>query len=254
MGAGAYPCPISPPKSLQCSLCDDGDTYTSIDELYDHSVVHLPKPSLVSLPIAAASHHPSRERSFRGCSHDGRGEETQADSSQVGGWRTWVSAAAQGNRSRSTRGRGRSHGPQKETHRLLQEHHEADGRHHQTVLEDRTDTRSLCRAIFDTVIMATEHDVVKSMGAQTHLHNEGVQAAGNGHTLGPLQIWAWGELIAGLQKQDAVVGAANAATLAGYLKQLDGLSMDTKCDHARFCIVDRTYQSEQARITLSVDR
>ena len=30
--------------------------------------------------------------------------------------------------------------------------------------------------------------------------------------------------------------------------------MDTKCDHARFCTVDRTYQSEQARITLSVDR
>ena len=32
------------------------------------------------------------------------------------------------------------------------------------------------------------------------------------------------------------------------------MSMDAKCDHARFCRVDRTYQSEQARITLSVDR
>ena len=32
------------------------------------------------------------------------------------------------------------------------------------------------------------------------------------------------------------------------------MSMDTKCDHARFCRVDRTYQSEQARITLAVDR
>ena len=49
-------------------------------------------------------------------------------------------------------------------------------------------------------------------------------------------------------------GAANAVTLTGYLRQLDGMSMDTKCDHARFCRVDRTYQSEQARITLSVDR
>ena len=39
----------------------------------------------------------------------------------------------------------------------------------------------------------------------------------------------------------------------GYLKQLD-TSMDTKCDHARFCRVGRTYQSEQARITLAVNR
>ena len=32
------------------------------------------------------------------------------------------------------------------------------------------------------------------------------------------------------------------------------MSMDAKCDHARFCRVDRKYQSEQSRITLSVDR
>ena len=55
--------------------------------------------------------------------------------------------------------------------------------------------------------------------------------------------------MAGLQKQATAVGAANAATLTGYLKQLDGTSMDTKCDHARFCRIDRTYQSEQARTT-----
>ena len=61
--AGAFPWPISPPKSLQCSLCDEGDTYTSIDDLYDHSVAaHLPKPSHVSLPIVTASHHASGAR------------------------------------------------------------------------------------------------------------------------------------------------------------------------------------------------
>ena len=78
------------------------------------------------------------------------------------------------------------------------------------------DTRSLCGAVFDTVIMPTQHNVVKSMREQTRLYNEGVQAAGKGHTLGPPQIWAWGGLIAGLQKQGAAVGAANAATLTGY--------------------------------------
>ena len=67
-------------------------------------------------------------------------------------------------------------------------------------LRTEQDTRSLCGAIFDTVIMATEHEVVKSMRAQTRLYNEGVQAAGKGHTLGPPQIWAWRGLIAGLQK------------------------------------------------------
>ena len=121
-------------------------------------------------------------------------------------------------------------------------------------LRTKQERRSLCGAIFDTIIMATEHDVVKSMREQTHRYNEGVQTAGKGHTLGPLQIWAWRGLIAGLQKQEAAVGAANAATLTGYLEQLDGMSMDTKCDHARFCRVDRTYQSGQARITTAVDR
>ena len=121
-------------------------------------------------------------------------------------------------------------------------------------LRTEQDTRSLCGALFDTIIMATEHDVVKSMREQTRLYNESVQTAGRGHTLRPPQIWAWGGLIAGLQKQGAAVGAANAVTLTGYLRQLDGMSMDAKCDHARFCRVDRTYQSEQARITLSVDR
>ena len=51
--AGAFPWPISTPLPLQCRLCDDGDNYTSVDEFYDHAVAaHLPKPSLVSLPIA----------------------------------------------------------------------------------------------------------------------------------------------------------------------------------------------------------
>ena len=44
--AGAFLWPISPPKSFQCSLCCEGDTYTSIDDLYDHSVAaHLFCPS-----------------------------------------------------------------------------------------------------------------------------------------------------------------------------------------------------------------
>ena len=169
MDAGAFPWPISPPKSLQCRLCDDGDTYTSIDDPYDHSVaVHLPKPSPVSLPRATASHHASGARgnaSFRRRPRGRRGEETQADSSQVGGWRTWFSAAAQGNRSRST---GDTVDPAgfKKKPAALQEHHAADGDIHQTVPEDRTG-----------------HDVVKSM--------------------------------------------ANAATLIRYLKQLDGMRMDT---------------------------
>ena len=39
-------------------------------------------------------------------------------------------------------------------------------------LRTEQDTRFLCGALFDTVIMATEHDVVKSMREQTRLYNE----------------------------------------------------------------------------------
>ena len=252
--AGAFSWPISTPLSLQCRLCDDGDNYTSVDEFYDHAVaVHLPKPSPVSLPIVTALHHACDTRGTRrntsdeGRDHGRGGEETTTDASEIGGWRTWFGTTERGRRGKRTE-RGRSRGLQKEARRLLQEHYAVDGHHRQAVPADRTRQRSLCGALFDTIIMATEHDVVKSMREQTRLHNESVQTAGKGHTLGPPQIWAWGGLIAGLQKQ------GTAVTLTGYLRQLHSMSMDAKCDHARFCRVDRTYQSEQARITLSVDR
>ena len=118
-------------------------------------------------------------------------------------------------------------------------------------LRTEQDTRSLCGAMFDTVIMSTEHDVVKSVRAQTPLYNEGVQASGKGHTLGPPQILGVERIDReSPEAQGTAVGAANAATLTGFLKQLDRMSMD----HARFCRVDRTYQSERARVTLAVDR
>ena len=140
----------------------------------------------------------------------------------------------------------------KRNRRLLQKHHTADGHHHQAVSEDRTGNEVTVRSHLRHDHQ--EHDVVMSTREQTRRYNEGVQAAGKGHKLGPPWIWAWGGLIAGLQKQGAAVGAANAATPTGHLLQLNGMSMDTKCDHARFCRVDRTYQSEQARITLAVDK
>ena len=44
-------------------------------------------------------------------------------------------------------------------------------------------------------------------------YNEGFQVAGKGHTLGPPQIWAWGGLIAGLQKQGAAVWSGQRRSL-----------------------------------------
>ena len=121
-------------------------------------------------------------------------------------------------------------------------------------LRTEQDTRSLCGALFDTIIMATEHDVVKSMREQTRLYNESVQTAGKRHTLVLLSYGLGEDSLRASRSRGTAVGAANAVTLTGYLRQLDGMNMDAKCDHARFCRVDQTYQSEQARITLSVDR
>ena len=257
--AGAYPWPISTPLSLQCRLCDDGDNYTSVDEFYDHAVaVHLPKPSPVSLPIATALHHAcdtrgtKRNTSDEGRDHGRGGEETTTDTSEIGGWRTWFGTTERGRRSKRTG--VVPVGSKKKPVAFCKNNHAVDGHHHQAVPADRTrHAVSLRRPLRHNhhghgTRRREEH------AEQTRLYNESVQATGRGHTLGPPQIWAWGGLIAGLQKQGTAVGAANAVTLTGYLRQLDGMSMDAKCDHARFCRVDRTYQSEQARITLSVDR
>ena len=81
--AGAFPWPISPLQSLLCRLCQNGDSYTSIDDFYDHAVaVHLPKPSLVSLLFVTALHHACgtrgtpRDTSCEGSDHGRGGEET----------------------------------------------------------------------------------------------------------------------------------------------------------------------------------
>ena len=252
---------FSPPKSLQCSQCDDETNYTSITELYDHSVaVHLPKPSPVSLPIASVA----KSFSVRLMSAVLEGTTPALEDALMvddakkrrltrrksgGGGRG--SATPSKEREAGARGDAVPHRLEKEARRLLQKHHTADGHHHQAVSEDRTGNEVTVRSH-----LRHDHHGNGARRGEKHTrpYHEGVQALGKGHTLGPPQIWAWGGLIAGLQKQGAAVGAANAATLTGYLKQLDGMSMDTKCDHVRFCRVDRTYQSEQARITLAVDR
>ena len=148
--AGAFPWPISPFVSLQCSLCDDETVYTSMDELFDHSVaVHLPKPSPVSLPISSvaksfsvsigATSAQGNNAGSGGCPDGGRREETHTDSAQVGRWRTWFSNAKPGDRSRSARRRDLPRGLEKEARRLLHKYHTADGHHHhQAVSEDRT--------------------------------------------------------------------------------------------------------------------
>ena len=131
-------------SSLQCRLCDDGDNYTSIDEFYDHAVAaHLPKPSLVSLPIVTALHHACdtrgtrRDTSGEGRDHGRGGEVKTTDTSEIGSWRTWFGTTERGRRGKRSGVRGRSRGLQKEARRLLQEYHAVDGHHHQAVLADR---------------------------------------------------------------------------------------------------------------------
>ena len=115
--AGAFPWPMSPPESLQCSLCDDETVCTSIDDLYDHSVaVHLPKPSPVSLPIAsmAKSFSVSLDASSARGTTPALEDALMVDDAKKrrltwrksGEWRTWFSNAKQGDRSTSARRRG----------------------------------------------------------------------------------------------------------------------------------------------------
>ena len=149
MGAGAFPWPICPPKSLQYSLCDDETVYTSIEELYDHSfAVHLPKPSPVSLLVAPVAKSLSvsiddstargNNAGSGGCPDCGQREERQTDSAQVGRVEDAVQEREVRRQKWSARRRGLPRGLEKEARRLLRQHHTADGHHHQAVSEDRT--------------------------------------------------------------------------------------------------------------------
>ena len=115
----------------------------------------------------------------------GRREETQTDSAQVGRW-TWSP-------SKETEAGARDDaisrpGSKKKPADICKSTTLLKGIIIKQCRRTEQETRSLCGVIFDTIIMATEHDVVKSMREQTRRYNEGVQAAGKGHTLCPLQI------------------------------------------------------------------
>ena len=129
MDAGAFLRPISPRKSLQCRLCDDGDTYTSTDDLHDHSVaVHLPKPSPVNMPTATASPHArgaGGNASFRGLPPKEKKRRLIRRKSVAGG-----RGLAQPHKETEAEVHGTAVVPaasQKGGRRLLQEHHAADG-------------------------------------------------------------------------------------------------------------------------------
>ena len=96
----------------------------------------------------------------------------------------------------------------KEARLLLQEHHAADGHHHQAVLEDRTGHEVTLRSH----LRHSHH----AHGAQRREKHEGADASvqrGRASSGQRSQIWAWRGLIAGLQKQEAAVGAAEQARI-----------------------------------------
>ena len=98
--------------------------------------------------------------------------------------------------------------------------------------------------------MATEHDVVKSMREQTRLYNEGVQTAGKGAHVGPTADM-------GLGWSDCGPPEAGGGGEGGQCSDTDRLLETARWHehgHEVRSRLDRTFQSEQARITLSVDR
>ena len=64
------------------------------------------------------------------------------------------------------------------------------------------DTRSLCGAIFDIVIMATDHDVVKSLTAHARLYNEGVQGSWQRPHTGPTSDLGMGRIDRGSRRRE----------------------------------------------------
>ena len=204
--AGAFPWPIFPPESLQCSLCDDETVYTSIDELYDHSVAVIScefcrelrwrshflcrlMPAVLERTTPALENAlmvddaKKRRLTRRKSGGGGRGSATPRKETEAGARGDALSRA----------------GSIKKPAAFCKSTTQLMGI---IIKQCLRGTEVSVRDIFDTIVMATEHDVVKSMREQTRRYNEGVQAAGKGHTLGPPQIWAW-------RKQEAAVGAAN---------------------------------------------
>ena len=137
-------------------------------------------------------------------------------------------------------------GSKKKPAAFCKKHHTADGHHHQAVSEDRTGNEATVRGHGNGARRGEEHEITDASVQRW--------SPGSGHGPHTGSTSDLGMVRTDRRSPEAGGSGWNAATLTGYLKQLDGMSMDTKCDHARFCRVDRTYQSEQVRSTLAVDR
>ena len=131
-------------------------------------------------------------------------------------------------------------GSKKEARRFQQKHHTADGQHHQAVSEDRTGNEVIVRSH-----LRHGHHGHGARRSEVHKRTDasvqrGSRGSGQRPHTGTTTDLGMGRLDCGSPE------AGNGAR--------DGTIMDTKCDHARFCRVDRTCQSEQARMTQAVDR
>ena len=145
-------------------------------------------------------------------------------------------------------------GSKKEARRLLQEHQAVDGHHHQAVLADRTrHAVSLRRTLRHNHHGHGTQRREEHAGAEASAQRERTDSWKGAH-VGTASDLGLGRTHCGPPEAGDGSGSGQRGDTAWYLRQFDGMSMDAKCDHARFCRVDRTYQSGQARITLSVDR
>ena len=105
--------------------------------------------------------------------------------------------------------------------------------------------------LFDCfIVKASEPEVLKTSEENSN-YNKLVEKEGKGHKRGPPYIATMSGLIAALVARGDAVGLANKQQLEGFKTQWESWDMATATYHIRLCRVDKVFDSNLRRVTLS---
>lgn len=113
--------------------------------------------------------------------------------------------------------------------------------------------RNVEGVLFDIILVRADSQEVIGMQDQTHTYGQKVKELGKGHGLGSPHVYAWMGLIAALNKRTGGITAEAAKALKEYADKLAQQTVTLLHDECRFCRVDKVYNPQLKRITLSVE-
>ena len=125
-----------------------------------------------------------------------------------------------------------------------------------SILQLQQGHRTICAAIFDVFILPTTSDEVVAALAEGKLYNElahSDKAEEKALTTVPPHLYIFSSILKALLARGPSIGAKNHAELTSFENKFEAEELADRLEQVRVCRVDRTFRSDQKKLTLHVE-